>query len=286
MPDVEYAWVYDEMVRAGRLAAAGNTQIVAIARNCMPWLLNTLALIDEVVAAAHGTELYVFENDSTDSTDAALWRWAKTRPWATIEHGPSEPRPDSRGFDKERTTALARYRNRCLSYLNPTIRYTVVLDLDPHGGFSVDGLFNSVGWLESRDYSRAGGMGSFSLFGQPDDRGGLNFYGYDAWAARPNFWRDRREEIGFMWFNSFLPPIGSPPIRMNSCFGGLAVYRTKAILTGRYDGNDCEHVGLHRAMYRAGWDMYLNPGCRYIAMLPDGWTPTKNENSAASGPSA
>lgn len=165
-------------------------------------------------------------------------------------------------------------------------RYTVVIDLDPHGGFSVDGLFNSIGWLGLRRFARAGGMGSLSLWAQESDDGSgrVLFYGYDAWAARLNWWRDRREEIGFAWFNTLVPPIGSPPIPFNSCFGGLGVYRTEAIIQGQYDGNDCEHVGLHRSMYRAGWRMHLNPGSRYISVLPAWMTAgASGEKSSGSG---
>jgi hypothetical protein len=53
---------------------------------------------------------------------------------------------------------------------------------------------------------------------------------------------------------------------MNSAFGGLAVYQTKAFLSGGYTGEDCEHVGHHRRMREAGYQMWLNPGCRYIAV--------------------
>ena len=53
---------------------------------------------------------------------------------------------------------------------------------------------------------------------------------------------------------------GDPMVEVASCFGGLGIYRTKAMLTCRYDGSDCEHVTFHRAMRGAGMDrLYLNP---------------------------
>jgi hypothetical protein len=109
-------------------------------------------------------------------------------------------------------------------------------------------------------------MASYSLY-----RTGEGIAHYDAWAARPvSWWRDRRNEIGFTWFSAFLPPVGSPPCPMNSAFGGLAVYQTRAFLAGGYSGGDCEHVPHHRRMRAAGYQMYLNPGCRYIAVWNDG----------------
>ena len=63
---------------------------------------------------------------------------------------------------------------------------------------------------------------------------------------------------------------------MNSCFGGLAVYKTEYWLMGRYSGEDCEHVCLHKSIAdRTGnqypWPrMYLNPGSRYAAIVREG----------------
>ena len=62
-------------------------------------------------------------------------------------------------------------------------------------------------------------------------------------------------------------PIGAPPMRMNSAFGGLCLYRTDAYLSSRYAGGDCEHVNFHRGMAAAGYDLYLNPGSVYVAVL-------------------
>jgi hypothetical protein len=100
---------------------------------------------------------------------------------------------------------------------------------------------------------------------------GLDFAHYDAYAARLNWWEDRRQKSGFMWFHMLLPPVGSPPIRMNSAFGGLAVYRTEAFTAPgvHYAGGDCEHVALHKSMRQAGYGLWLNPGCRYAAILPE-----------------
>lgn len=79
---------------------------------------------------------------------------------------------------------------------------------------------------------------------------------------------------GMQWFHLFLPPVGSPPIPMNSAFGGLAVYTRRAFLSSRYSGigvngqPDCEHVAFHHGMRRKGYQMFLNPGSRYVAILP------------------
>lgn len=272
---------YEKYVEHGRQEAAqSKVAIVCIARNAMPYALNTLALVDELASKFSDASMYVFENDSEDETAKALDTFAMSRPWVTVEHDTLH-RPDVRGFEPERTIALAEYRNRCRLWVEnhaSDAKYTVVLDLDPNGGFSVDGVLNSIGWI--CDYSGSGipvgGMASYSLFAKVEEDGSLGVAQYDAYAARLNWWEDRRKQVnatctGYIWFHSLLPPVGSDPIKFNSAFGGLAVYQTEAFLAPgvHYAGGDCEHVALHKSMHQAGYGLWLNPGCRYAAIFPN-----------------
>jgi hypothetical protein len=53
---------------------------------------------------------------------------------------------------------------------------------------------------------------------------------------------------------------GEPLIPMESCFGGLGIYRMDALLSSMYVGGDCEHVPLHRGLKAAGYSrIFLNP---------------------------
>lgn len=270
--DHEYDDLYMSMVGAGvRAASKAGANVVAIARSAMPLLTNTLELTAELRPAFSRFQMFVFENDSTDGTAVALDGHAARNEWFTVEHA-TWGGDDSRGFEKGRTERLARARNICLEWVRAngqTNEYTIVVDLDPEHGFSPVGVLNSIGWLDSGDLigrKPAGGMASYSLYAVRDG-GNAAIAQYDAWAARQNWWRDRREEAGGMaWFSTFLPPVGSPPVPMNSAFGGLCVYRTEAFLSGGYSGEDCEHVPHHRRMAEAGWQLYLNPGCRYVAI--------------------
>jgi len=270
----EYQKRYDDKVAIGaEVASRSKIAIAAIARDAMPHLGNTLALVDELASKFRSASFYCFENDSTDGTDRVLDDFA-IRQWVTVEHATLN-RPDYRGFEAGRTHALAEYRNRCRDWVEASAKdanYVAVLDLDPHGGFSIDGALNSVGWLcdlacDSGPKSIPGAMASVSLLvGHMD--GETRLAQYDAWAARLNFWEDRRDKPGGMlWFHTLFPPTGSQPIPMNSAFGGLCIYTKDAYLAGRYVGGDCEHVAFHRAMREAGHQLYLNPGSRYAAIL-------------------
>jgi hypothetical protein len=280
-----YKPMYQRYVELGRLEARkSKVAIVCIARNAMPYAINTLELIDELAGEFREPVFYCFENDSVDGTDKALDGFAATRAWATVEHDTLH-RPDIRGFEPERTIALAEYRNRCRLWVeNHAIdaRYTVVLDLDPHGGFSVEGVLNSIGWLIEYEGQTCqgvtpGGMASYSLYVTIQEDGTQGVAHYDAFAARLCWWEDRKKQLddgqctGHIWFHAFLPPAGCEPVPFYSAFGGLAVYKTEAFLAPgvHYAGGDCEHVALHKSMRQAGYGMWLNPGCRYAAILPE-----------------
>ena len=266
--DKEYEGLYASMVSVGREEAAkSGVNVLSIARNAMPRLTNTLDLVDEVRAGFARCRWFVFENDSTDETAAVLDAYADKNEWLTVAHD-TWGGDDTRGFEQSRTERLAKARNICLDWVRANGQaneYTIVLDLDPDMGFSVDGVLNSIGWLRQMP-RHAAAMASYSLMRLAvNDE--VRVAHYDSWAARLNWWRDRRAEDGGMsWFSLLLPPVGSPPIPMNSAFGGLCVYRTEAILAGSYSGEDCEHVPLHWRMNEAGWQLFLNPGCRYIAI--------------------
>jgi len=269
--DVDYVDSYKEHVEFGRVEARRQKlAIVGICRSAMPHLRNTLALVDELAGLWRDCSLYVYENDSVDETAAVLDDFA-IRQWVTVEHD-TLGGEDARGFQPERTVRLAKCRTRCQDWVRrhaADASYVMVLDTDPHGGFSVDGVLNSLGWFcemlgESFHRRTPGAMASHSLLVRLEN-GGYGIAAYDAWAARLNHFEDRRDHN---WFHMFMPPVGSHPIPMNSAYGGLCLYRREAYLAGVYEGGDCEHVLHHKSMQKAGYQLFLNPGSRYVAILP------------------
>jgi len=268
----EYAESYAEHVEYGRVEARRQKlAIVSIARKSMPWLANTLRLVDELAGLWRDCCYYIYENDSDDGTSEALDEFA-LRQWVTVEHD-SLGGLDARGWERERTERLAICRSRCQTWVRKhaaDANYVMVLDTDPHGGFSVDGVLNSLGWFcqmlgESWHRREPGAMASSSLFVFQNPSGEFCGSQCDAWPAKLNTWADDRNHN---WFHHFMPPVGSSPIPMNSAFGGLCLYRREAYLSGVYDGNTCEHVGFHRSMQNAGYQLFLNPSSRYVSLLP------------------
>lgn len=272
--DPLYQDQYNANVRVGRGTARDmDAVVVGIARNACPYIVNTLALVEQLAPAFRSFKGFIYHNDSTDPTPEVLDAFASRNPWLSVEHELLGV-PDERGFQQSRTERLARCRNRCMEWVRTHAAdsaITIVLDMDPHGGFDVDGVFNSIGCLTSASLANsglmAGAMASYSLWCYTPRGEKTKVAHYDAWAARLNHWEDRKDKVGMGWFSMLLPPVGSPPFPMYSAFGGLCVYYTRAFLAGGYSGEDCEHVPHHRRMHDAGYQLYLNPGCRYIAFL-------------------
>ena len=91
-----YKPMYQRYVDLGRLEARkSKVAIVCIARNAMPFAINTLELIDELAGEFCNPAFYCYENDSTDATKLLLQRWAASDPHVPVtlenHHDPRNP---------------------------------------------------------------------------------------------------------------------------------------------------------------------------------------------------
>jgi hypothetical protein len=105
---------------------------------------------------------------------------------------------------------------------------------------------------------------------------------YDVWALRHHLWspNDCWEQLEFLKRYSKVPefalyvslnsrmiklPQDSDWIEVESAFGGLAIYRREALLSGSYSGKNalgkpiCEHVTLHEQISEKGFKIFINP---------------------------
>jgi hypothetical protein len=266
-PDPEFVDEYRHQVESGRsFASSARVAFVAICRNAMPFLPMTIDRVRETGSMFEDWRCYIYENDSKDGTKEFLKTLDDPFRVTMTDNG----RPHL-NYTKaaDRTIALAEYRNACRDWVASNcgdFDYTIVFDTDPWGGWSVDGVATSVAHLHRTE--AAAGMGSFSFckWGPPVWPEPM-WCQYDGWAARLNYWAEKQNH----WFHLWHPPVGSRPVRMNSCFGQLAVYKTENYLQGVYQGGDCEHVSHWRT---CGGDCYLNPSSRVVSF----WIPNENDD--------
>lgn len=268
-PDPEFADAYRLDCERGRaIAAESSVVLVAICRNAMPWLPRTLDLVERTASCFKSWSAYIHENDSEDDTKQVLAAWAdgKQRHVSLNDYG----RPHLNWTTApERTHALAEYRNACMQFVTNGDRpqFVVVFDTDPWGGWSIDGVMNSVSWLQS--VAGFYGLASYSWgeWGPPIAPKPMPIH-YDAFAARLNHWRQRDQN----WFHTWHPPVGAEPVEFNSAFGQFAIYHADAFLRGTYSGADCEHVLLHKSIAQSiaedDGDYYAGPRYTRFGLNP------------------
>jgi hypothetical protein len=130
--------------------------------------------------------------------------------------------------------------------------YLIVVDTDLKGGWSYEGISHTFG---CDDWDFVGSNGVLKQCRTRPNRREL--VQFDSWAFRA------AEEAGPSQIDSVRNVVfvrGGPLLPVRSCFGGLGVYRLECVEHARYGGTDCEHVVLHEAMRKLGFDrLFLNP---------------------------
>lgn len=215
----------------------------------------------------------VFENDSTDNTKQILSDlsasndkfYYKSEDNNRQQYGPTK--------HKERTEALAEYRNRNLEYIKENYSdfdHVIVCDSD-FIDISKNGFYNSFGMLYNSEIDAICGN-SFQLM---NIEGKLKLWNYDSWAYRGTWWYDwcyfqNKYVIDnpMLWFGYWILPVGTNPIIVNSAFGGLGIYKTKDYIEGTYSGIDCEHVTFHLSLRKKNpyFRLALNPS--QVMLMP------------------
>jgi len=237
-----------QIMRTRRVVMAG------LARN-VAWLLpRTIARIESLGSLFADYRVVIYENDSTDGTREMIHRWSEDNPRVTLL---SEVRHDPVNRPircLRRAQRMAYYRNKYHDFIAAECAgydEVMVIDTDLAGGWSFDGIANTYGH---------GGWDFVGSYGVIYKRLGLRpncLCHYDAWAFRNN---SDYQPLSSRHVNALHWHRGEPMVRVYSCFGGLGIYRTEAFLSGRYDGQDCEHIALHRQMCANGYRRtFLNP---------------------------
>jgi hypothetical protein len=239
------------------------------ARSCAPFLDGVLANVEAFGASYNSFELIVVENDSADDTRERLRDYAASRANVRVI--------EADGLDAEhpkRTDRIAAARNLYMDAVREP-RYgdcddLVILDFDDVNCAPIDrAAFEAArAWLWAENDRRA-------VFANS------SFFYYDVWALRHPKWspddcwskvRAVEPRIGIneaVRRNVAMREVhvspASPPIPVESAFGGLGIYRREAALGGTYvgladDGEEiCEHVAFNAEVKGAGGVLAIYP---------------------------
>jgi hypothetical protein len=230
-------------------------------------------------------KVIIFENDSSDGTKELLSQWQMKNPKVKIIS-------QDFGFKKRPSIKfLASIRNKYLEEMvNSEYKdfdLLMLLDMDMSYGVDIRGVFDSIAKIDQWDMVCANGI--FNSAGKM----------YDAYAYRdkkfpfsPIKWQqlcfagDERcnypsgiikDLLAFrnnwqastrLYWLKIIPQIqsvykvNSPLHEVNSCFGGMAIYKKAFITNCLYDSEneDCEHVAFHDCIKSKNKSRnYLNP---------------------------
>ena len=227
--------------------------------------------------------IFIYENDSSDNTKDILIK-NKSDNFKFI----SESRDDedykskldtpSDPWHYNRCKVLSECRNKYIEYIKTLENkpdYVCVLDCDLKGGWSYDGIKHSIFILEQEN-----NIGCVSAYGVLADKHGKDnleqhdpssYVMYDSFAFRPLMYLNNKlHMLKTPLFNKIVFTKDMPPLEVCSNFGGMAIYKTQALLDGeKYSAKnwsddlspfvDPDHVNLHRNMISKNWRILLNP---------------------------
>lgn len=257
-----YKVSYLENINLGKnICKNSKIAVVSLARNCEKNLQKSIDTIKQLQSKKF--QFFIYENNSIDKTKKILVNNQNDQISISLN---TDKNPHLTNRSRERTINLAKYRNVCLEWVKQNysdFNYVIVLDLDADQGFSIEGIYNSISWLNKVETSA--GMGSYSLYCDNN-----KLYHYDTFAFRFNNWEESSPNVTSNYeqaLSNYHPNIGSRIAPFYSCFGGLAVYKIKCFIEGNYDGSiGCEHVLFHKSMRDKGYNMYLNPSSIFFAV--------------------
>lgn len=235
-------------------AEKSNILICGIARNTENNVIYDIARINKLRSYFKDSSVFIYENDSSDNT----YQVFKTCSDFTILSEKRNPPPftDPKGFDRRHYMAMA--RNEYLKYAKQYVKtnhvdFLIILDLDLLGGWSYHGVLNSIG---QPDWDVIGSNGIYYRPTNRPEHPHTRLF-YDTWAFR---YLDKPEPADDKQLNLLRFNRGEPLIKVNSCFGGLAIYRPQFLHENIwYNDYDCDHPTLHNKLVERGYEIFLNP---------------------------
>jgi len=217
----------------------------------------------ETLAGAFGkARIYIVAGDSTDGTAEVFASWMRESP--ELARCVPPVATSTRGAQR-----IAALRNVLLDAIedDAATDFVAMLDGDLEGPISLDGVAHTMATLERE--GRLSGVAAFGVnnwlgFDKPVPFVGYTYY--DPLAFREHHWDRTASDSGIRRRLGSVRR-GDPLIEVKSAFAGCAIYRSSAIRGLRYelDGQDCEHVGFHRAITERGGRMAINPAMLLLA---------------------
>ncbi len=249
--EIEY---YHTVINGYKYMNQNNIVVVGLIRDNYDKLQQTIDhLYSTTFIHFNSYHLIIVENDSIDNTKSyiqQLIQYDQSRVTSIILDYNNDDTMKYGAFSDHRFIRMAELRNQYLSYIHThyndkfsTFNDILVLDLDLHHGWSIDGIAHSYGLKY-----RSGHTDRYDIL----CANGIYNNGeyYDTLAYRDSVYTDTRHNDEQRDAAHKIYPLYSKPIPVDSCFGGMALYNLSHLLSTNcmYTGSDCEHVTLPQCM--------------------------------------
>ena len=208
--------------------------------------------------------IIIYAADSTDLTFPILQNYAKYNRKIIL---PTET------FDKtglNRIQKMSRLRNilkKSLKQLSKNSSFipnhVMLQDCDLASAISIDGIAHSVSYLTKGKYDAIFANGIINEFLIPCHIPYVGYFYYDSFA----YLEDPKNSNPPLVKNMALRR-GEELVSVISAFGGAAIYKYKPFISFQYDENElyeCEHITLHKKMYKQGYHLAINPSLLLIS---------------------
>ena len=245
------------------IAQGYRVVICGTARNVSKHLWKAVKSLTDAFSDFAEVKIVICESFSTDKTVDELLRLQGIFPQLTFFSDDSTSATDDR-----RTVRIASARNELIKRVRADF-----FDFDLVVMVDLDGV--------NRDLTRKQVLSVFTFDGWDGVFANQPYRYYDIWALRARGWSEqdcweefrtlsesmRASKAKEIAVTNKMKSIskGSPPILVESAFGGLGIYKIRAFLDSEYighkrDGSEiCEHVAFHETLTRKGYKLYIVP---------------------------
>ncbi len=260
----KYKKEHDEKVRLGhRHAKQSRVAIATLIYNRLDLIMKLRARLEHLAKHFDSAEIFIMGDDSTDGTDIAIADWIKSSP-NSLHSVPTPCLNDCQNIFQR----MARLRNgllREIEFSSKDFDYVIFIDGDLQGSVSDIGLYHTMGILkDGPDAVSAFGINNWGIL--PYQFPYIGYSYYDALAFRENSFKRAKKDAAIRWGLRHKKR-GSKEFLVKSAFGGMCIYKHKAINSLRYpeDSSDCEHVLFHQLLAKRGHSIAVNPSFLLLA---------------------
>jgi glycosyltransferase involved in cell wall biosynthesis len=261
---------YNKRLLSGLEAASqSNVVITGLGRNIIDILDHTMARLYKTASFFKDCKFVILENDSDDGTSEKLRKYADKDKNIFLIQEDTGHKHFGATKELERPLYLGGLRNKSQEFIVGLsdfyhIDYVIVIDLDLEGGWSYDGIMNSLSYGE---WSAITANGLYFREKRVTCHGDvaveIERLFQDSWAYRD--YGDESLKPGEA-INLYRFERGEKPKEVFSNFNGLGVYRFEDMRKCKFSAEENEDGTVtnewayyHREMRKGGCHVYLNP---------------------------